>query len=246
MDPLAVHGKPMNRLQLAAALLIASPALVPGTASEASLLYEIQVGATLQLDAGPVEALSGSLRIRCQGAATPTGACSDFGDVTYDVTRLELGSASLSLSGAGAFTPLSNGGVSLSAARLLSLSDVGVLLPGNPPKDAALGYGFDGELVFAGATFDRYRVWTLGFPPSTTTWTPSGVITPARIDFSGQLVETFYDLDVSGLVTQTTGSTADLSFTALLVPEPATGLLLGAGLAALAARRRAARTRAAH
>jgi hypothetical protein len=243
----------MNRLPislssiLAPALWVLILALVPGISSAASLLYEIQSGATIQIDSGPIEALMGSFRIRCQGPASPNGACTGVGDATYDIPSLALDAASLSLSGAGPFPPISNGSGSLSVGRLLSLSDVGLLLPGNPPKDAALYYGFDGELVSSGATLDRYRVWTLGFPPTTTTWTPDGgILTPGQIDFDGLLVETFFDLDVSGLITQSTGSTANVSFTAMFVPQPGSGALLGSGLLVLASARRAARTRGAH
>src|SRR5262245_14280086 len=125
-------------------------------------------------------------------------------------------------------------GVPSDACRVLILDDVGLVRSGDAPKPAALFYGFGADLVLSTEAFDRYRAWTLASAPGSS-W--DGIFEPDSLALQLALTEQFFDLGPLGIVGTSTGQSGQLVLNAVQIPEPATGLLTGIGVAIVAARR---------
>jgi hypothetical protein len=201
---------------------------LPATVSAASISYAIQPGSTLQLGAGPVDALTGFLSIDLMDRPS-------FGEVELEVTSLGIASNSFSASASGPFPFVRNESQAyFGLGRTLILQDAGLLEFGDPPKSAAFHYGFDAELVLSTEAFDRYRAWTLASSPASS-W--KGIFAPDSLALQLGLTEHFIDLGPLGIVGISTGQSGQVVLNAVQVPEPGTASLVVMGLVLLAAGR---------
>jgi len=212
------------------ALLQLAFGFLASSAAATTIDYSITPGSTLQFDAGPVETLTGGFTIEC-----PVASCTTFGVVDFDVVSIELQSPSFTAFASGPATLVTNGnGAGFIFGRTLTLLDAGTLqaFSTNP---AQWFYGFDPMLESATDDFDRYRIWVLSGPG-----TYAGLFVPDSLAMQWTLQENIIDLGPTGIVVSTVGQQAQLDLVATQgVPEPSTGLSVGAGLLVLGIKRRA-------
>lgn len=212
------------------ALLQLAFGLFASSAAATTIDYSITSGSTLQFDAGPVETLTGGFTIEC-----PVASCITFGAVDFDVVSIDLQSPSFTAFASGPPTQITNGnGAGFVFGRTLTLLDAG-LLQAFPQKPAQWFYGFDAMLESSTDDFDRYRVWVLSGPG-----TYAGLFVPDSLAMQWTLQESIIDLGPTGVVASTVGQQAQLDLVATqVVPEPSTGLSVGAGLLVLGIKQRA-------
>ena len=230
------------RVSLACALLLLL-ALSQEAGAE-PIRFEILPGATLTFEGQTPTPLSGALELECRSIPTlppviPIACPFQLGDVTFDVTSLELVAGELALSGQGPFeaVPYSSSGA-FELAREVTLGDVGLLSSPPPERAVRLGYGFPVDLAASFPEFDRYRFWLLEEEMGgTSSWSGSDPL-PGQLAIQARLTENLWDFSPLGLQGQSVVQSAELVLTAVRVPEPSLALLEAAAVAVLARFRR--------
>ena len=210
--------------------------------------FEILPGATLTFEGEAPTSLSGAFEIECRPipllpSVIPIPCLFNVGDVTFDLTSLELAAGELTLSDQGPFEAVINSsGIGFGLPREVTLGDVGLLSSPPPERAVHLFYGFSAELEASLPEFDRYRFWLLEDAMSGSSWSGSDPL-PGTLMIQARLTENIWDLAPTSLQSQSVVRSAELFLTAVQVPEPSTFLLQAAAVGALAGLRAGHRVR---